>query len=184
MCLVAGHGLTGSIHAAFRQYFNAKNMIANNNTTRRPETIRLGFWHQTTVYGATALLVVSGAVWLVLHFFMAVQGEFGETHHPLETWMLKLHGAAAMAGLIIYGSLLPIHIRRAWAIRRNIFLGIGLVVFMLLLTITGYLLYYAGGEETRPIISAIHWILGVIVPALLTWHVISGKRRSRAAGEV
>ena len=55
---------------------------------------------------------------------------------------------------------------------------------MLLLTITGYLLYYAGGEETRPIISAVHWILGVIVPALLAWHVVSGKRRSRAAGEV
>ena len=55
--------------------------------------------------------------------------------------MLKLHGAAAMAGLIIYGSLLPIHIRHAWTIRRNIFLGISLVVvLMLLLTISGYLL--------------------------------------------
>lgn len=164
-------------------------MLKNKNMTSkkinpRPETIRLGFWHQATVYGATALLVISGAVWLVLHYFMAVQGEFGETHHPLETWMLKLHGAAAMAGLIIYGSLLPIHIRRAWAIRRNIYLGIGLVAIMLLLTITGYLLYYAGGEETRPVISAAHWILGVIVPALLAWHVVSGKRRSRAAGEV
>ena len=52
--------------------------------------------------------------------------------------MLKLHGAAALAGLIIYGSLLPIHIRRAWTTRRNIFLGISLVVLMLLLTISGY----------------------------------------------
>ena len=159
-------------------------MTANKNTVRRPDTIRLGFWHQTTVYGATALLVVSGAIWLVLHFFMVSQGEFGAAHHPLETWMLKLHGAAAMAGLIIYGSLLPIHIRRAWVIRRNIFLGISLVVLMLLLTISGYLLYYAGGEEARPIISATHWILGVGVPALLAWHVISGQRRTRIAGNV
>ena len=158
--------------------------MAVKNTNRRPDTVRLGPWHQRTVYGATALLSLSGAVWLVLHFFMVRPGEFGETHHPLETWMLKVHGAAAMAGLIIYGSLLPIHIRRTWAIRRNIFLGIGLVVFMLLLTITGYLLYYAGGEETRPIISTAHWILGVIVPALLAGHVISGKRRSRMAGDV
>ena len=51
--------------------------------------------------------------------------------------MLKLHGTAAMAGLINYGSLLPIHIRRAWTIRRNIFLGISLVVLMLPLTISG-----------------------------------------------
>lgn len=158
-------------------------MTKNNSTTRRIESIRLGFWHQTSVYGATALLVVSGAVWLVLHFFMMTQGEFGETHHPLEIWMLKLHGGAAMAGLIIYGSLLPIHIRRAWAIRRNIYLGIGLVAIMLSLTITGYLLYYAGGEETRPVISAVHWIIGMAVPALLAWHVVTGKRRSRTAGE-
>lgn len=162
-------------------------MTGNHSTTpksiRRPDTIRLGPWHQGTVYGATALLILTGAVWLVLHYFMVTPGEFGPTLHPLENWMLKIHGAAAMAGLIIYGSLLPIHIRRAWAIRRNIYLGIGLVVFMLLLTISGYLLYYAGGEDTRPVISIVHWILGVVIPVLLTWHVISGKRRSRMAGE-
>ena len=64
-------------------------MAPDKNTVRRHDTIRLDFWHQTTVYGATALLVVSGAIWLVLHFFMVSQGEFGDTHHPLETWMLK-----------------------------------------------------------------------------------------------
>jgi hypothetical protein len=158
--------------------------MATTTSTRRPDSIRLGPWHQGTVYGATALLVVSGVIWILLHFFMVTQGEFGETHHPLENWMLKTHGGAAMAGLIIYGSLLPIHIRRAWAIRRNIFLGIGLVLLMLLLTITGYLLYYAGGEDTRPIISAAHWILGIGAPLLLTWHVVSGKRRSRQAGDL
>ncbi len=156
--------------------------MATNSLSKRPDTIRLGPWHQATVYGATALLVISGAIWLILHYFMVTQGEFGEARHPLETWMLKIHGAAAMAGLIIYGSLLPIHIRRAWAIRRNIYLGIGLIVIMLLLTITGYLLYYAGGEETRPVISLVHWVIGIVVPALLTWHVITGKRRNRVAG--
>ena len=69
--------------------------MAVKNTNRRPDTVRLGPWHQRTVYGATALLSLSGAVWLVLHFFMVRPGEFGETHHPLETWMLKVHGAAA-----------------------------------------------------------------------------------------
>lgn len=157
--------------------------MATSTSTRRPDTIRLGPWHQGTVYGVTALLVLSGIVWIVLQYFMVTQGEFGETHHPLENWMLKIHGAAAMAGLIIYGSLLPIHIRRAWAIRRNIFLGIALVVLMLLLTITGYLLYYAGGEETRPVISIVHWILGVVIPILITWQVISGKRRRHNSGD-
>ena len=95
--------------------------------------------------------------------------------------MLRLHGAAAMAGLIVYGSLLPVHIRRAWSIRRNIVLGVGLVAFMLLLTVTGYLLYYSGDENLRPVISAAHWILGLGVPLLLVWHIISGRMQTRAS---
>lgn len=144
--------------------------------TPRPDTIRLGSLQEGAVYLATAALVVSGAVWLVLHYFMAQPGQFGPMPHPVEPWMLRLHGAAAMAALIIYGSLLPIHIRRAWAVRRNVVLGIVVAACMLLLTITGYLLYYAGSEELRPLISAAHWIPGLAVPLLLMWHVLSGRR--------
>jgi hypothetical protein len=154
-------------------------IMAASPATRRTDSIRLGPWHQGAVYGATAALAVSGIIWLVLHYFFAVPGEYGPQIHPLEPWMLRLHGAAAMAGLIIYGSLLPVHIRRAWSIRRNIVLGIALVAFMLLLTVTGYLLYYAGDENTRPVISAAHWILGLAVPALLVWHIVSGRTLAR-----
>jgi len=144
----------------------------------RGEAIRLGPWHRRAVYVATGALVVSGILWLVLHYWMTASGEFGETSHPLESWMLRIHGAAAMAGLILYGSLLPIHIKRAWTIRRNVALGIALSSLLLLLTVTGYLLYYAGGEDTRPVISALHWVVGLSVPALLVWHVVAGRRRS------
>jgi hypothetical protein len=142
----------------------------------RPDTIRLGPLQEAAVYVSTALLVISGAVWLVLHYFMAQNGQFGPMPHPLEPWMLRIHGAVAMAGLIVYGSLLPIHIRRAWAVRRNIVLGIVVAACMLALTITGYLLYYAGNEAMRPIISAAHWLPGLAAPLLLLWHVLSGRR--------
>lgn len=154
-------------------------IVASASAARRADPIRLGRWHQGAVYGATAVLVVSGIIWLLLHYFVVVPGEYGPQIHPLEPWMLRLHGAAAMAGLIIYGSLLPVHIRRAWSIRRNIALGIGLVGIMLLLTVSGYLLYYAGGEDIRPVISAAHWIVGLAVPALLAWHVVSGRSVAR-----
>ena len=154
--------------------------MATAPAARRADSIRLGPWHQGAVYGATAALAVSGIIWLVLHYFLAVPGEYGPQIHPLEPWMLRLHGAAAMAGLIIYGSLLPVHVRRAWSLRRNIVLGIALVSVLLLLTITGYLLYYAGDENTRPVISAAHWILGLGVPGLLIWHIVSGRAQSRA----
>lgn len=147
---------------------------------RSAETIRLGYWHQFAVYAATAALALSGLLWLVYHFFFETPGDFGPQIHPMEPWMLRVHGAAAMAGLIVYGSLLPIHIRRAWTLRRNIVLGVGLIAIMLMLTVTGYLLYYAGGEQSRGVISAVHWIVGLVVPLLLLWHVISGRRQTRA----
>lgn len=154
---------------------------ATATAQRRADSIRLGRWHQGAVYGATGALAVSGIVWLVLHYFFSVPGEYGPRPHPLETWMLRVHGAAAMAGLIIYGSLLPVHIRRAWSIRRNIVLGVGLVAVMLLLTVTGYLLYYSGDETLRPVISAAHWIFGLGVAPLLVWHIVSGRRQTRAS---
>jgi hypothetical protein len=144
------------------------------------DTIRLGYWHQFAVYAATAALALSGLVWLVCHFVLATPRDFGPQAHPMEPWVLRVHGAAAMAGLIVYGSLLPIHIRRAWTLRRNIVLGIGLIAIMLILTLTGYLLYYAGGEHSRGVISALHWAVGLAVPALLAWHVVSGRRQARA----
>ena len=155
--------------------------MATASPARRADSIRLGPWHQGAVYAATAALAVTGIIWLVLHYFLPVSGEYGPQIHPLEPWMLRLHGAAAMAGLIIYGSLLPVHIRRAWSIRRNIVLGIGLISVMLLLTVTGYLLYYSGDENTRPVISAAHWILGLVVPVLLAWHIVSGRARTRVS---
>jgi len=173
---------TGALHEPRRHDAGLGRVIpAAAPEQRRADSIRLGPWHQGAIYGATAALAVSGIIWLVVHYFVATPGEYGPQIHPLEPWMLRLHGAAAMAGLIIYGSLMPVHIRRAWAIRRNIALGIGLVAFMLLLTITGYLLYYAGDENTRPVISAVHWILGIAVPALLAWHVVSGRKLARTS---
>ena len=50
---------------------------------------------------------------------------------------------------------------------------------MLALTLTGYLLYYAGGEETRPVISILHWVLGLVVPAVLAWHIVHGRGKTR-----
>ena len=43
----------------------------------RPDSIRLAPWHQAAVYGATVALVVSGLVWVVLHYFAQQKGDFG-----------------------------------------------------------------------------------------------------------
>ena len=137
--------------------------------------MRLSFRHQAWVYSIFGVLFVSGGLWLIFHYFVRVEGEFGPTMHPLEAWWLKLHGASVMVFLFLLGTLLLSHMESAWRIRRNIITGIVFVGFNSILILTGYLLYYFGGETTRPIISLIHWVVGLAAPILIGIHVWRGR---------
>ena len=138
--------------------------------------MRLSRGHLRWVYASGLALFASGALWLLFHYFVQVQGELGERPHALEVWWLRLHGAAAMLMLAVLGSLLPVHIRRGWHQRKNLLAGSVLAALALLLIFSGYALYYFGSEETRPWISAFHWVLGLGAPLLLLWHIVSGRR--------
>ena len=137
--------------------------------------MRLAARHKQWIYWSAACLFATGALWLVFHYFVRVHGEFGETAHPLETWSLRLHGAAAMLCLVLVGTLLPIHVRRGWHQRRNLGPGLLLLLGAALLALTGYGLYYAGGEELRPVISIAHWVIGLAAPLLMIWHIRAGR---------
>jgi hypothetical protein len=142
--------------------------------------MRLAASHKHWVYWSAAGLFASGALWLLFHYFVRVHGEFGETAHPLETWWLRLHGAAAMLCLVLVGSLLPIHVRRGWHQRRNLGPGLLLLLAAMLLALTGYGLYYIGGEELRPAISAVHWLIGLATPFAMVWHIRAGRAAAQA----
>ena len=137
--------------------------------------MRLSHGHRRWVYWSGALLLVSGILWLVFHYFLRVHGELGEAPHPLESWWLRFHGAAAMLVLLVLGSLLPVHVRRGWHQRRNLLAGMVLGTAALLLIASGYALYYFGGEEARPWISAFHWVLGLGALPLVVWHIWRGR---------
>ncbi len=144
--------------------------------TMPPPPMRLSRRHERWLYVIAVAVLASGLGWLVDHYLFAGQAEFGEAHAPAEPWWLRLHGAAAMAGLVAFGSLLPGHIARAWRLRINIRSGLLMLGIVLTLVVTGYGLYYAGDEETRPWIGMIHWIVGLVAAAGLIVHVRFGKR--------
>jgi hypothetical protein len=141
----------------------------------RRDPIRLSARHRAWLQLTFGVLFVSGAVWLCLHSFGVSGGEFGPHTHPLQPWCLRVHGATAMLFLVILGSLLRGHVRGAWKLRRNRFTGAVLIAFNAALVLTGYGLYYAGGEELRPWISRIHWVAGLATPAIIAWHIWRGK---------
>ncbi|MDP8986057.1 MAG: hypothetical protein M3N97_13690 [Pseudomonadota bacterium] len=144
---------------------------------------RLSSRHQRWLYGVSGALLLSGLGWLVSHYMLAgndlsVAFEFGGLPHPAEPWWLRLHGAAMLGFLVVFGSLLPGHVVHGWRHRRNHRSGLFMLVTVSALTLTGYLLYYWAEESTRPWISAAHWVLGLGATLGLVLHVI-GKRSAR-----
>jgi hypothetical protein len=157
-------------------------MLRHGPHVRRHEPIRLGRWHERSVYLCIALLVLSGVLWLVFHHFLRVDGEFGSTPHPLEYQWLRLHGAAAMLSLIVIGSMLPVHVRRAWELRKNIVTGLATAGVLGVLVLTGYALYYFAGGS-RAVISAAHWIVGLALPIVIAWHAWRGQLKRKSSEE-
>lgn len=146
-------------------------------------TIRLSHAHQTWLYLVFALIFVSGAGWLIFHYWVPTQGEFGEAHHPSEPWWMRLHGAASFLFLFLFGTVVPNHVKRAWQMRRNRISGVSFCSANVLLTLTGYALYYFSGEDSRTAIGALHWIIGLVFPVLVGWHVWAGRRSRHIPAE-
>jgi hypothetical protein len=142
-----------------------------------PDRIRLSRWHEYTVYVVIAGLYITGVIWLVCHFFLADEGEYGPMPHEWEGPMMMLHGAAAMLTLFFVGSLLTVHMVKAWRSRRNRWSGSFVAGFALVLTLTGYCLYYVGDDDIRAWMSWAHWLPGVPLPLVLAIHVFYGTRR-------
>ena len=138
--------------------------------------VRLERWHRRSVFASFALLVGSGALWLLFHYFVRTESEWGAGPHPLEAWWLRLHGLAAMITLLVLGSLLLTHVAGAWRLARNRASGAALGAAFALLIGTGYALYYFAGEQSRPAISLVHWVIGLAAVALIVAHVVLGRR--------
>jgi hypothetical protein len=139
----------------------------------RPELIRLKRWQRYFLYAVLALLFVSGVAWSYWNYFIASPGDFEMT---AKAWAIRIHGAAAMAILVLVGMLLSGHVRFAWRVRRNRANGSLFLGAFGILTITGYGLYYAGGETLRAWTSWIHLGVGLALPLFLILHIWLGRR--------
>ena len=136
--------------------------------------------HERWLDAALLLAYATGLAWMILHYGFNRDGELEDSWRIAETWMLHTHGAAAMAALVAFGSLLPLHIPSAWKLRRNLASGLSMLGAMALLVATGWLLYYASGESLRAASSYIHMGIGTLAPLALLWHLAYRARTVRA----
>jgi hypothetical protein len=107
------------------------------------------------LYTVVVMLFLSGALW-----------EAGIAR----TMLIKVHGAAAMASLIVLGSVLPRHVATGWQARTNRAAGIALLAGLLWLVVSGYLLYYAGDEALRAYAAQTHFWIGLALGLLFAVH--------------
>ena len=135
------------------------------------------------IYGVFGATWGSGILWLVFHYFLARQGEFGAEPHPLEHWTLALHGAGAFATLLLGGWLWKAHVAPWWDSPNRRHSGIVLIALGAALIASGYLLYYASGDALRDFIGKLHWIIGLLLALPLLVHALrSGRYRGTKTG--
>ena len=134
--------------------------------------MRLAISLRRGLHGAIALLFASGTAWLVVRYLVAPNRLLDD----LAAMTMRVHGAAAMAALVLTGGAVALHVPAAWRERRNRVSGLAFSAVLAVIVVTGYVLYYFGNETARAAASAGHWLLGLALPAAFACHIWLGRR--------
>jgi len=118
--------------------------------------------YRALIYAALGLLFLSGLLW--------------QTGWE-RSLLMKIHGAAAMATLVLLGTLLARHVPAGWSAGTNRISGVAVLVASAWLSITGYALYYSGSDALRYWAGETHFWIGIGGAALFGLHL----RRSAPA---
>jgi hypothetical protein len=129
--------------------------------------VRLSGRFRAVLYLVVAVLFVTGAAWVVVDRIA-----WPET----STYLLRLHGGAAMAMLVLLGVLLPLHVRLGWRRKRNLPSGTVMLASNAILVGTAFGLYYTGSDTVRRWTSVLHIAIGFALPLVIASHVLLGWR--------
>lgn len=135
-----------------------------------PLSAQLRPLQKSLIHVSTALLWLSGAAWLYL--------KQPDDIHPVQPFLMKLHGAAAILFLLVFGGLWVTHIPAGWQQNDRRPSGSWLTGVNAILIITGWGLYYMGGESARHFASFVHGAVGLVLPVLLVVHILAARRSS------
>lgn len=156
-------------------------MIAKKNTAR---VGALPLRRRLTTYGISIGVWVTGAVWLIYHYFIRAVDSFGfENPDPNQRWWLIAHAVFSFAAVWMFGVLWPNHVKKSW--KQKIRRGSGGTLFgvTLWLTLTGIALYYIGSDAWRSWTSILHWAVGLAALGVFVYHLVTRNSRTpQAAG--
>jgi uncharacterized membrane protein YhdT len=132
-------------------------------------------WQRVSLDGALLALAASGLVWLLAHYgFGAGREEIGLPHWS-EAWLMRVHGLAGFAVLLVVGAFLPLHVPRGWRLQPQRGFEITMLTLLGIAIVTAYCLYYFAPDTVRPLLGWVHAIAGCVAGGAVLWH-----RRRRA----
>ena len=137
--------------------------------------IRLSKIHEYIIYLISVIVTISGFVWLYFDFFVRVETEYSLQVHPMQNIFLIMHGTSSLFLLILLGSVLPMHVLKAWKIKNNRLSGGFFLLLFTILILTGIGLFYSAVEDNRRILSVLHWVIGILFPIFFVIHIYFGK---------
>ena len=140
---------------------------------KRSRVAHLPFWQSFSTHAIFLICAISGILYLLAH-------EFQITPLALENHsILVVHGFAAYFFVLLFGAVMPNHIKGGWHNKRNRISGGAMVLVMSLLLLSGLFLYY--GDETRDAALWVHWVIGCGLVLLFPLHFIRGRRANYLA---
>ena len=140
---------------------------------KRSRVAHMPLWQSLSTQLIFIICAVSGVLYLLAHEF-EIKALAVENHS-----ILIVHGFAAYFFVLLFGAMMPNHIKAGWKNKRNQLSGGLMVAVMTLLLISGLFLYY--GNETRDAALWVHWVIGCGLVLLFPLHFIRGRRANYLA---
>ena|SRR5579862_8156949 len=133
---------------------------------------------RAAVLAVSALLWVSGALWMLLHYLFPGHNEFGPLPNGYEAPLVQVHGLIAVAAVFLLGWLGASHMLARWSAWVGRPSGLSLLGAALVLIVSGYALYYTTGG-LHAAAAAVHEWLGLGALAIALSHWLGRRARER-----
>ena len=130
-------------------------------------------WQAFPTHFIFLLCAVSGVLYLLAHEFEIVP--LAIENHTI----LIAHGVTSYVFALLFGAVMPVHIKSGWKTKRNRISGSLMITVMALLLVSGLILYY--GVDTRQAALWVHWVVGCGLVLLFPAHYLLGRHASHLA---
>jgi hypothetical protein len=136
-----------------------------------PRSFLAWFW------SLLALVVVTGVVLLPGMLALRLEWDVPQGWLPSNRVLwAAAHGLLAFLTLLLFGSLLPLHVRHGLRQRKNRGTGIALLFALPVLILSGWGIYYLSNEDVARWTSELHVLIALPISVLVGWHAWRAHR--------